>query len=183
LFGDQSTEAIVIRQKLTDEFMQAAPEYLIAAIVEQMRISRAREALRSPLMAMVLTDAVKIARDILITRNQRARHLPAYHKEVHHKPRFYAFAINPVIGCQRGYRAQDRRPLEIIERAANLFRLWQKNMIFHIENARGIVGTFNIKSKSVEPVGFVAQHGAIGRAVELARNCFDEFQKPIDILP
>ena len=58
-----------------------------------------------------------------------------------------------------------------------MFFFRQQHMVFHIEDARGVVGAFEMHAKAREPVGVVAQHGAVGRAVEAQRGLLHETQE------
>ena len=90
--------------------------------------------------------------------------------------------IDPVIGGERGDRAQDRRPLVIVERAADMLVGRQQQVIFHVENARGVVGALHVDADAGEPVGVVPQHRAVGRAVEAQRRFLHPAEEPRQLL-
>ena len=55
--------------------------------------------------------------------------------------------------------------------------LGQQHVILHVEDARGVVGALQMQAEPREPVGVVAQHGAVGRAVEPQRGFLHEAQE------
>jgi hypothetical protein len=65
------------------------------------------------------------------------------------------------IGGGRRNRAQDRHPLEVIERAADRFRRRQEQVVLDVEQAGRVVGALDEDAEPVEPVGVVAQHRAV----------------------
>src|SRR5262249_51851058 len=89
--------------------------------ISSMRLfsSRARTALGRPLAAISAGDVVEVDHQVLVAAGERARHLIAQYEQVGDQPRLHALAIDPVIGGERRDRAQDRRPLEIVERPAD----------------------------------------------------------------
>ena len=123
-------------------------------------------ALRGALAAIGDADLVEIAHEVAVAARQRARQRVVEDEEVSDQPGFQRLAIDPVIGRQRRHRAQDRGPLVVIQRAADMFLLRQQHVILHVENARGVVGALQVQAEPREPVGVVAQHGAVGRTVE-----------------
>ena len=58
----------------------------------------------------------------------------------------------------------------------------QQQVIFDVEDARGVVGAFDKDSEPGEPVGVVAQHGAVGRAVEAQRGFLHPAQEAGELL-
>ena len=118
-----------------------------------------------------------MAHDRFIAGNQRARHLGTQDQEIGDEPGLHAGAIDPVIGGVRRDGAQDRRPLKIVERAADGLLLRQQHMIFHVQQPCGVVGALDEKTDPGEPVRVVAQHGAIGAAVVGERGLFHKFEK------
>src|SRR3984957_12815304 len=55
-------------------------------------------------------------------------------------------------------------------------------MIFDVEEARRVVGPLDENAKPVEPIGFVAQHGAVARAVEIERSLLHIIEKTHQLL-
>ena len=78
--------------------------------------------------------------------------------------------------------AQYRGPLEIIERAAHDFLFGKEQLIFHVEQTRGVVGALDEQSDARKPIGVVAQHGAIGAAVVNEGHLFHEVEEAREIL-
>ena len=58
----------------------------------------------------------------------------------------------------------------------------QQQVIFHVEDARGVVGALDENAEPREPIGVVAQHGAVGRAVEAQRRFLHPAQEPRQFL-
>src|SRR6476620_2906316 len=50
--------------------------------------------------------------------------------------------INLAVSLKRAARFQDRHPLDGIDVAADLFSRREEEVIFDVENARGVVGSF-----------------------------------------
>src|SRR3954466_6835605 len=61
--------------------------------------------------------------------------------------------------------------------------LGKQHVILHVENARGVVGALQMQPEPREPVGVVAQHGPVGRAVESQRGLLHEAQEFRQFLP
>src|SRR6267378_1372283 len=62
-------------------------------------------------------------------------------------PWLEGFPINPMIGGERRDRAQDRGPLIVIERSADMLLLGQQYVVFHVEDAGGVVGALEMQSE------------------------------------
>ena len=65
----------------------------------------------------------------------------------------------------------------VIQRAADMLLLGQQDVIFDIQNSRGVVGALQMQAQPREPVGVIAQHGAVRRAVEAQRGFLHEAQE------
>src|SRR5437660_6210600 len=115
------------------------------------------------------SDVIEIEDEVLVTACKRARQLVAQDQEIGDEPRLYAVAIHPMVGGKRRDRAQDCSPLKIVERASDTLMRRQQQVVFHIKDARCVVGALDVYAKPGKPVGIVAQHGAIGGAVESQR--------------
>src|SRR5439155_12170284 len=102
LFADQSAEPVALDNELADELMRSAPENSIHATVLQSRANAARLPLRWTLPVVGAGDRIQIAHDRLVAGSERARHLIAQNEQIGDQPRFQAFAIDPMIGGQRG---------------------------------------------------------------------------------
>ena len=57
----------------------------------------------------------------------------------------------------------------VIDQASDLFALRQKHVIFHVEDARGVVGALDEGAEADEAEGVVMQHGAEHDAAEEMR--------------
>ena len=157
-------------------------ENLLHAAVLEPGADGARLALGRALAAIGAGDVVEIEHEVLVAARERARHLVPQDQQVGDQPRLDALAIDPVIGGERRHRAQDRRPLEIIERAADPLVRRQQHVILHVEDARGVVGALHVDAEAGEPVGVVAQHGAVGGAVEAQRGFLHPAQEAHELL-
>ena len=178
----RAAETVVVVDEGADELVQAGLENLVHAAVLQPGADAAGLALRRALPAVVAGDAVEVLHQILVAACERARHLLVEDEQVGDQPGLEALAIDPVIGGERRDRAQDARPLVIVERAADMLVGRQQQVIFHVEDARGVVGALHVDADPREPVGVVAQHGAVGRAVEAQRGFLHPAQEPRELL-
>src|SRR5467141_2382154 len=144
LFGDDFTEPAVIRNEFLDEFMHAMLENIIHVAVLKAIADAAGVALRGALAAIGDADLIEIAHQIAVTAGQRTRQRIVEDQEVRDQPWFQGFAIDPMVGGQRRARAQDRGPLIIIERSADMLFLGQQHMVLHVEDAGGVVGALKM---------------------------------------
>src|SRR5262249_1842573 len=146
LLGYGGAQPVVLGNEFTDKLVQPA--------------------LKDPVHAAVLKPGADRNLDAIAGVYGRQR--PAQRQArgmIGDQPWFEAITINPMIGCKRRDRAQDRRPLEIVERTTDTFFFGQQKMVFHIENARGVVGTLNIDAEPGEPIRVIAQHCTVGGTV------------------
>ena len=74
--------------------------------------------------------------------------------------------INLAVSLKRAARFQDRHPLDGIDVAADLFSRRQEEMIFDVENARGVVGPFEKSSDANEIPTFAMRHGRVGDSLD-----------------
>ena len=175
-------QPVVGGDELADELVQALLEDLLHAAVLKPGADRAGLPLRRALAAIGLRDVVEVLHQIAVAARERARHLVLEDEQVGDQPRLDALPVDPVIGGQRRDRAQDRRPLEIVERAADAFVGRQQQVEFDVEDARGVVGALLVEAEPREPVGVVAQHGAVGAAVEAQRGFLHPAQEAHELL-
>src|SRR5215467_5785256 len=77
-------------------------------------------------------------------RDQEFRYLPG--RDLAH--------VNFAVGLERAARFQNRHPLNGIDVAADSFSRRQKQMVFHIENARSVVGALKRFSDADEIPAF-----------------------------
>jgi len=87
----------------------------------QARANAARLPLGRTLPAVSAGNRIQIAHNCFVAGGKRAGHLTAQDQQIGYQPWLQAFSVDPVIGGERGHRAQDRRPLEIVERTADVF--------------------------------------------------------------
>src|SRR3974390_1609573 len=166
LLRDGGAYAFVLRDEFANELVQAALEDAVHAAVLQPCAYAARLALRWALPSIGPGDRIKVAHDRLVTSGERARHLIAQDQEISNKPGLDALAVDPTKRRERRHRPQDRRPLEIVERAADALIVGQEQVILHVEDTRRVVGALDVDTEAREPVGVVAKHGAVGGAVK-----------------
>src|ERR1700704_2275958 len=74
--------------------------------------------------------------------------------------------INLAVSLKRAARFQDRHPLDGIDVAADLFSRRQEEMIFDVENARGVIGPFEKSSDANEIPTFAMCHGRVGDSLD-----------------
>src|SRR5690349_14625345 len=108
--------------------MQAALKNTIHATVLQPRTDAAGLTLCPALPAVGARKRIQVAHDGLVTRRERAWHFIAQDQQIGDQPGFQAFAVDPVIASERRYRAQDRRPLKIVEGTADTLVLRQEQV-------------------------------------------------------
>src|SRR5262249_25546071 len=143
LLGDGGGEPVVVGDESADELVQPVLEYLLHAAVLEPRADRTREPLRRSLPAVGARHLIEVAHHVVVAAGERARHLRVEDQEIGDQPRLETLAIDPMIGGERRYRAQDRGPLEIIERAADMLLGWKQQVVLHVENARRVVGALD----------------------------------------
>src|SRR3546814_14103443 len=74
--------------------------------------------------------------------------------------------VEPVVGAVRRYRAQDRLPLHIVDRRPDMRDRGQQQIIFDVEDARGVVGEFEEGAAAGGIIAVVAQHRPPERSEE-----------------
>ncbi len=119
---------------------------------------------------------VEAAENFLVARGETPRDLAVEDEQVGDQPRLDRIAIDPAIRSQRRDGAQDRRPLEIVEAAADLLAARQQQVIFDVEQPRGVVGAFDRAAEHDEPIGIAPQHRPVRRAVERQHRRLDRFE-------
>src|SRR5262245_5852743 len=119
LLGDGGAETVVVLDEFADELVHSLLENLLHAAVLEPGAHGAGLALGRTLAAIGAGDVVEIEHEVLVAARERARHLIAQDEEIGDQPGLDALAVDPVVGGERRDRAQDRRPLEIVERAAD----------------------------------------------------------------
>ena len=168
---------------VADELVQPGLEDLVHAGCSRAACEPARAwRCAGALPAVGARDVVEMLDEVRVAARERARHLVVEDQQVGDQPRLQALAIDPVIGGERRDRAQDRGPLEIVERPADMLLRRQQQVILHVEDARGVVGALLEHAEAREPVGVVAQHGAVGRAVEAQRAFLHPAQERRELL-
>ena len=83
------------------------------------------------------------------------------------------FHAEPALGRDR---PQDRFPLHIVDGCPDGTRRRQKDIIFHIKNACGVVGAFQKRAQSGKIVDVVAQHRAVRHTTHQGRVMTDQAQ-------
>src|SRR5215468_2144777 len=176
-------ERIVVGNEIGDELMKARLEYLLHPAVLQPGADGAGLTLRLSLAAIGSGDQVTKAHQVDVAARQRTRHLLVEDKEVGDEPRLEVVAVDPVIGRERRHRSQDRRPLIIIERAADTLVRRQQHVVLDVEDASGVIGALYVEAEPGKPVGVVAQHGAVGRSIEPQRGFLYPVQETQEFVP
>ena len=119
---DRGAELVVVRDESVDELVQAGLEYLLDRGCSAAACGPCgRGAAPAPAghrRARCGPDFARYSR----SSSRATRHLVVEDQQVGDQPGLEAFAIDPVIGGERRDRAQDRGPLEIVERAADAAR-------------------------------------------------------------
>src|SRR6185312_17339227 len=123
LAGDDFAKPRVVGDEFLDELVHAMLEDVVHVAVLEAIADAAGMALRGALAAIGDADLIEIAYQIAVAACQRARQRVVEDQEVGDQPRFQGLAIDPVIGGERRDRAQDRGPLVIIERTADMLLL------------------------------------------------------------
>src|SRR5207237_10669336 len=77
--------------------------------------------------------------------------------------------VNFTVSLKGAARFQDRHPLNGIDVAADFFPRRQKEMIFDVENARGVVGAFEKSSNANEIPAFAMRHGRVDNSLHEMR--------------
>ena len=112
---------------------------------------------------------VERADEVVIAMVQRARHVLAQDEQLGDAPGVDGIAIDVAVGAKGADRAQQRAPLVIVDQTADLFAARQQHVIFHVEDARGVVGALDEGAEADEAEGVVMQHGAEHDAAEEMR--------------
>src|SRR5438270_12753965 len=74
--------------------------------------------------------------------------------------------INLAVSLKRTARFQDRHPLDGVDVAADFFSRRQEEMIFDVEDARGVVGPFEKSSDANEIPTFAVRHGRVSDSLD-----------------
>ena len=138
---------------------------------------RVGEALAAIAVAVVGAELVEGGHDLLVAGPQRARHLPVEDQIVGDLPGLVAVPVDPAIAAVGRDRAQDRRPLRAVDLAADQLAVRQQDVVFDVEDARGVVGALQEGAELVEVEGVVAQDGIEERAAEQRRALLDPVEE------
>ena len=133
--------------------------------------SRAWSSAGEPLRGLVVLalDARERLVDLLEARGERARHAPVEDQELGDVDRPDLVAVDRAVGLEARHRSQQRRPLVVVERAADVFHARQQDVVFHVEDARGVVGALDERAEAREVERFAAHDRAVGDAAEEVR--------------
>src|SRR5689334_15400346 len=77
---------------------------------------------------------------------------------------------------------QERAPLIVVGGASGLLTARQQQVILHIEDARGAVGTLEVSAEPREVPGLVAWHRALNHAAREMRAVLDPIKEATDLL-
>ena len=100
---------------------------------------------------------------------QRPRHVVAQDQQLGDAPRRDHVAVDLAVRLEAGHRLQQRRPLVVVDGAADVGRRRQQDVVLGVEDARGVVGALEVGAEPDEVVGLVAQHRAERHAAEQVR--------------
>ena len=140
---------------------------VVGAAVVQPRVQLARRAL--DLAARVVAQHLERLVDEVHAGMQRARHVVAQDQELGDPARRDHVAVDLAVGLEARHRAQQRAPLVVVDRAADVGRARQQGVILDVEDARRVVGALEVRAEADEVIGLVAQHRAEGHAAEQVR--------------
>ena len=120
---------------------------------------------------------VERADEVVVTMVQRARHVLAQNEQLGDAPGIDGVAIDIAVGAKSPDRTQQSAPLIVVDQTSDLFALRQKHVIFHVEDARGVVGALDEGAEADEAEGVVMQHGAKHHAAEEMRALFHPIEE------
>ena len=101
--------------------------------------------------------------------HQRARELGVQDQEIGDLGGRHVAAIGPVKGAVRRHGAQKRGPLVIVELRPDEIHPWQQDVIFHVDQPRGVVGPFQPVTEAKEIVAVIAQMRGFDGATQKRR--------------
>ena len=116
------------------------------------------------LFAIFRCDLIRAVGDIVIAKSQTARQLPIEEQEFGDRAGRRLAAHCPAIGTMRGYGAQDRLPLHIVEAGADADRRRQKDEIFYVHDPGRAVRPLDKGAETSKMKAIIAQQRAEHRA-------------------
>ena len=140
------------------------------------RVPQPRHAVGLAVMPGALGEQAEQLDRLLDRRRQAARQFGARDQQVDDVRGLQPVIVEPAIGGHRRHGLEDRRPLIAIDHAADLLALGQQEMIFDVEQPRGVVGALDRLAEPDEPGRLVAQH-PVDRAFEPARLGLDRLDQ------
>ena len=175
--GDLAAQPVVAGDEIGEELVQARLEDGVHVAVGQAAQDVARQRLRAVDGAVEVAELDQRQHDLLVAGAQRARHLPVEDQIVGDAPGLVAVLVDPAVAAVGRDRAQDRRPLHAVDLAADDLVVGQQHVVFHVEDARGVVGPLQEGAELVEVEGVVAQDGVEQRAAEQRRARLDPVEQ------
>jgi len=148
------------REKLVEAFV----EYLIHLGLGELREKPAGGPLRGRAPVVATREAFEMAVHPLDAGDQGAGALRVEDQEMRDPRRRHLAAIGPVEGPVRRHRAQERHPLVVVEAGADEVHLRQQDVVFHVEQARGVVGALQMVAEMQEIVVVVPELGGVDGA-------------------
>src|SRR5262245_12507393 len=142
--ADDFAEPRIVGDELLDEFMNAVLEDVIHMAVLEAVADASGVALRRSLAPIGDANLVEIPHQVFITACERSRQRIVGNQESCDQPRLQGFAVNPVIGGQCRDRAKNGAPLIEVKRPADMLLFGQQHVILDVEDARGVVGAFEM---------------------------------------
>ena len=97
--------------------------------------------------------------------------------ELRHLPRRNLIDVNFSISFERAARSQHCHPLNRIDVASDTLARRQKNVIFHVQNARSAVRAFEQFADANEIPTFAVGHGRVGDSLKKMRARDDALEK------
>ena len=162
-------------QEIHQVLVQAQLDDLVGLAVVQPGVQLPR--LPLDLARVVVAEQLQRLEDEVHARMQRSRHVVAQDQQLGHAPRRDHVAVDLAIRLEARHRAQQRAPLVIVDRAADVGGGGQQGVVLDVENARGVVGALDVRAQADEVVRLVAKHGSEGYAAKEVRAHLDPVEK------
>ena len=109
-------------EEIHQVFVQPELDDVVGAAVVQLGVQLARRRARSRVELSSQSDSQRLV-DEVHAGMQRARHVVAQDQELGHAARRDDVAVDLAVGLEAGHRAQQRAPLVVVDRAADVGRL------------------------------------------------------------
>ncbi|MCY1223931.1 hypothetical protein D9M72_360710 [compost metagenome] len=124
-------------------------------------------------LAIFPFEIAEVAGDLFVAIGKRSRHAAVGDQEIGDIRWLQFRVIDPAIGTVRRDRAQDRFPLHIVHRRADGGDCRQEHVVFHVEDAGGVVGPFDEGADAREVEDLVPEHRAVEGTTDEAGAALD----------